>query len=299
MTTEEVVWTIVKAHPSTWTSGVEEDCFMKISASFLPAAALAASLAVSAAPAHAAVILFSDFDTGTSSANNIDWVRSGEGGHLFTTSTGSSSSVGAAAVKFTFLDDPALPDFDGLKANFTLNANVVNVAAMYDGSTYTQTGITGTFSFIYEGANTTLDSVALVHNVTNLLSGTFTDAWIQGVGGVGGLDVSLGNGGSAHFTSSVYSFGEAVPGSDEFSFHLSTVTPKFGAVDPSTGCSAVGVCTHNGTTAINSFRAHAGGDFQYNAIPEPSTWGLMIVGFGLIGAALRSSRKANKQVVSA
>lgn len=263
---------------------------MKIFASFLPAAALAATLAVSAAPAHAAVILFSDFDTGTSNANNIDWVRSGESGHLFTTSTATSSSLGAAAVKFTFLDDPALPDFFNLKANFTMNANVVNTAAMFDGSTYTQTGINGTFSFIYEGATTTLDSVHLVHNATNLLSGTFTDAWIQGVGGVGGLDVSIGNGGSAHFTSSVYSFGEAKPGSDEFSFHLSTVTPKFGAVDPSTGCNASAICTHNGTTAINSFRAHAGGDFQYNAVPEPSTWGLMIVGFGGVGALLRRRR---------
>ncbi|MGZ3376116.1 MAG: PEPxxWA-CTERM sorting domain-containing protein [Phenylobacterium sp.] len=260
---------------------------MKISATLLSAAAIAASVAVSAAPAHAAVILFSDFDTGVSNANNMDWVRSGKSGHLFTTSTASANSLGAAAVKFTFLDDPALPDFDSLKANFTLNANV---AAMFDGSTYTQTGITGTFSFIYEGATTTLDSIHLVHNVTNLLSGSFTDAWIQGVGGVGGLDVSLGNGGSAHFTSSVYSFADAVANSDEFSFHLATVTPKFGAIDPSTGCSAPGVCTHNGTTALNSFRAHAGGDFQYNAVPEPSTWGLMIVGFGGVGALLRRRR---------
>ena len=37
----------------------------------------------------------------------------------------------------------------------------------------------------------------------------------------------------------------------------------------------------------------------FGAVPEPATWAMMIVGFGLIGAALRASRKSTKQVVSA
>ena len=47
-------------------------------------------------------------------------VRLCEGGTLATT--------GAAAVKFTFLGDPALPDFDSLKANLTLSGSVTNTA---------------------------------------------------------------------------------------------------------------------------------------------------------------------------
>jgi hypothetical protein len=37
----------------------------------------------------------------------------------------------------------------------------------------------------------------------------------------------------------------------------------------------------------------------FAAVPEPATWGLMIVGFGLIGAALRTSRKSTTRGVIA
>ncbi|MGZ3377441.1 MAG: hypothetical protein ACXU8S_12660, partial [Phenylobacterium sp.] len=220
------------------------------------AAVMAATVAATATPADAAVVLFASFNTGTSNTSNIDWVKNGSGGKLFTTSTGTANSVGAAAVKFTFLGDPALPDFDALKANFTLQGTVTNTPAMFDGSTYTQTGIdNGSFSFVYAGPTETLDNIHLVKNVTVLMSGTFNDAWLQGAGGVGGLDVTIGNGGSAHFTSSIYDLANTKPGSDEFTLHLGNVAPKFGAVNPSTGCTN-SVCTHVGTTALNSFRAH-------------------------------------------
>jgi len=264
---------------------------MKALTLFASAAVAAATVAASAAPADAAVLLFATFNTGTSNTSNIDWVKSGSGGHLFTTSSGTATTLGAAAVKFTFLGDPALPDFDNLKANFTLNATVTNTPAQFDGSTYTQTGLnSGAFSFVYAGPSQTLDGIHLVKNSTVLLSGTFNDAWMQGAGGVGGLDVTVGNGGSAHFTSSIYDLSDTQPGSDEFALHLSNVSPHFSAVNPSTGC-VNNVCSHVGTTALNSFRAHAGGDFQFNAVPEPSTWALMILGFGGAGAMLRQRRR--------
>lgn len=268
---------------------------MKALTLFATAAAAAVTLAASAAPADAAVLLFASFNTGTSNTANIDWVRgtgaNAANGHLFTTSTATGTTLGAAAVKFTFLGDPALPDFDNLKANFTLNATVSHTPAQFDGSTYTQTGLdNGTFSFVYAGPTETLDSIHLVKNVTVLLSGTFNDAWMQGAGGVGGLDVTVGNGGSAHFVSSIYDLSQSKPGSDEFALHLSNVTPHFSAVNPSTGCVNT-ICSHIGTTALNSFRAHDGGDFQFNSVPEPSTWALMIVGFGGAGAMLRQRRR--------
>jgi hypothetical protein len=266
---------------------------MKTLKLFASAATVAATVAAAATPAGAAV-LFASFDTGTSNASNIDWVKNGKSGKLFTTSTATATSVGAAAVKFTFLGDPALPDFDALKANFTLQGTVTNTPAMFDGSTYTQTGIdNGSFKFVYAGPTETLDSIHLVKNVTVLLSGTFNDAWLSGAGGVGGLDVTISNGGSATFTSTIYDLSNTKPGSDEFALHLGNVAPHFGATNPSTGC-VVDICSHVGTSALSSFRAHTGGDFQdlQLSVPEPSTWALMIAGFGGAGAMLRRRRAA-------
>jgi hypothetical protein len=255
------------------------------------AAAIAASIAATATPADAAVVLFASFDTGTSNASNLDWVKSGNSGHLFTTATATGTTLGAAAVKMTFLGDPALPDFDSLKAKLTLNATVTNTPARFDGSTYSQTDLdNGTFSFVYAGPSESLDGFTLVQNVTVLMSGTFNDAWISGAGGVGGLDVTVANGGSATFFSNIYDLSNSVPGSDEFSLHIGAVAPHFGAVNPSTGCTATG-CTHVGNTVLNSFRGHAGGDFQFAAVPEPSSWALMIMGFGGAGAMLRRRRQ--------
>lgn len=265
---------------------------MKTLTTLASAAVLAAAIAAAAAPAQAAEVLFASFNTGTSNAQNIDWVRSGASGQLFTTSTATATTLGAAAVKFTFLGDSALTDFDGLNANFTLSATVTGVPAQFDGSTYTQTALdNGTFSFVYEGASQTLDGVSLVHNSTVLFSGTFNDAWLQGAGGVGGLAVSLSNGGNAHFASSIYDFSHAVAGTDEFTIHLGNVSPNFSSSNPSTGCT-LSVCAHIGTTDLNSFRAHIGGDFQdfQLAVPEPTTWALMIMGFGGAGVMLRRRR---------
>ncbi|MGZ3402392.1 MAG: PEPxxWA-CTERM sorting domain-containing protein [Phenylobacterium sp.] len=265
---------------------------MKSLTTLISAAALAASLSALAVPAHASVILFASFNTGTSNASNIDWVRNGAGGSLFTTATATGTTLGAAAVKFTFLGDPALSDFDALSAKLTLSATASNAPAQHNGATYTQTGLdNGTFKFVYSGPNQMLDGFNLIANTTVLLSGTFQNAWLEGAGGVGGLDVTIGNGGSAQFTSAIYDLSKTVPGSDEFTLHLGNVAPNFGAIDPSTGCTVSG-CAHIGTTALNSFRAHAGGDYQFTAVPEPSSWALMIVGFGGAGALLRRRRRA-------
>jgi hypothetical protein len=265
---------------------------MKTLTTLASAAVLAASIAAAAAPAQAAEVLFASFNTGTSNAQDIDWVRSGQSGSLFTTSTSTATTLGATAVKFSFLGDPGLADFDGLKANFTLSASVTSVPAEFDGSTYTQTALDGgTFSFVYSGTSQTIDGFNLVQNSTVLFSGSFNNAWLQGAGGVGGLAVSLSNGGNATFASGIYDFSHAVAGSDEFTIHLGNVSPVFGSSNPSTGCTS-SLCAHVGDTDLNSFRAHIGGDFQdfQLAVPEPTTWALMIIGFGGAGVMLRRRR---------
>ncbi len=58
---------------------------------------------------------------------------------------------------------------------------------------------------------------------------------------------------------------------------------------------ALGAGAH--TITINGNRLGAGGSASYSgtlevaAIPEPATWGMLMVGFGLVGAGMRSRRR--------
>jgi len=132
------------------------------------------------------------------------------------------------------------------------------------------------FSFVYSGVNQTIDGFNLVSGVTHLLDGVFTNAWIQGAGGTGSTNVTIGNGGSASYSSTIEPLSNVVPGSEEFAFNLLAVSPHFGA---------------SATKALNGFSANGGGNFSAEAIPEPATWGLMIVGFGGLGLVLRNRRR--------
>jgi hypothetical protein len=240
----------------------------------------AAALALSASTAQAATIMFSDFDTGSSTTKNLRFVRgsgvNADSASIYTTSTATATTAGAAAVLFSFLDEPALSGFSDLAANFTLTGSVTHTPATLSGGTYTQTGINGQFKFVYAGPTTTINGYNLVQNSSVLFSGTFTNAWIQGNGGVGGMDVTVANGGSATFASDYYNVAQFEPGTDEFTFKLATITAPLGRA--------------NATSALNSFRAHVTGSFQAG-VPEPATWAMMIMGFFGSGAMVRASRR--------
>ncbi len=255
---------------------------MRAITKIISAAAVALSLAAVAAPSQAAVFAQFSPDTGR---NMYRWVNngannSGTGGALYTTSTATGTSAGATAVHFSFLD-PALADLMFVPAQFLLNTTVAsgNPATFTAGpNTWTQTNVNGGFSFIYTGADHVFGST-LVHQNANLLSGTFTDAWIQGNGGTGSINLSVGNGGLFNsLTSDFEQFTNLTPGSQEFALNLLGVTPAFGA---------------NAGKALKSFRANGGGNFSFEAgVPEPATWGLMIMGFGGVGAMIRRRRQS-------
>ena len=264
---------------------------MKLSTKLLTASAMAAVTLGAASAASAAVTIIADFHKNTSTANNFDYVVTGpDSAHIFTTSTATATTPGGAKVKFSFDNDPALPDFTDLVSTFNFDATVTNTPAFAGSGTVTQNGINGTFSFVYGGPSQSLDGFNLVKDVTTLFSGTFSNAWIQGQGGVGGIDVTIANNGSATFSSSIYDLSKFVPHTDEYTLSLGTASLT--SVDPSTGCDKLGHnCSHVGTTGLKAFRSFATGDFQAAAVPEPATWGLMLVGFGGMGAMLRNRRR--------
>jgi hypothetical protein len=258
---------------------------MKALTAFASAAALALTVAATAAPAHAAV--FAQF-TPDNRAMDFRWIKSttganaGTGGHLFTITptTQNATTAQGVATHFSFLD-PSLAALAFLKATFTLDATISNSpshAATQNGSQWTETNLDGHFSFIYAGPTTTIGGVHLVNGMTNLLSGVFTDAFIQGAGGSGSINETSITGGTLTFTSGVEHFSNLIPGSEAYAFNLLAVSPVFGA------------SLHK---ALNSFRANGGGNFSMlQAAPEPGTWGLMIVGFGGMGMVFRARRRA-------
>jgi len=254
---------------------------MRALTKILSATAVALSLAAVAAPSQAAV--FAQFSPDTN-ANMYRWVNngannSGTGGSFYTTSTATATTPGSVAVHFSFLD-PALTDLQFVPVRFTMNATVAsgNAATFTAGpNTWTQTNLNGGFSFIYTGADHTYGSIT-VHTGDNLLSGTFNDAWIQGNGGTGSTNLSVGNGGVfTSLTSDFEDFNHLIPGSEEFALNLLGVTPAFSA---------------NAGKALKTFRANGGGNFSFEAgVPEPATWAMMLVGFGGMGAVLRNRRR--------
>ncbi len=247
---------------------------MKAFSTFLPAA-LAVSLCAASLPARAAVIAQFLPNTG---AADYRWVkdRAGTGGHFFSINDAGSKVAQGVNTAFSFLD-PSLGALALLPAVFSIDATVADgTPASFNASagTFTQAGLNGSFSFTYSGADTTLGGIHLV-NGENLLSGVFNDAWIQGSGGSGSTNMTIGNGGSATFTSAVKDFGNVVAGSQEFALNM-IAKPGFHATPGK---------------ALDSFRATGGGNFAAGSVPEPASWALMILGFGGVGALLRDKRR--------
>jgi len=212
-----------------------------------------------------------------------DQTNTGSGGSFFSTATASASVAGATAIAFTLFDDPNLVN---LKASLFLTGTAINTPTVYDGATFKQVNVNGSFDVIYTG-NTAryLNGVkvasggTLVTKNSHLLTGTFTNAWLEGSGGAGSFDIDVSNGGHAIFASPYDPFTHIDPDSESFSIHLGANAPGFGAKTP-------------GVTAMKTFRANGGGNFSDVALPEPSSWALMIMGFGGVGAVLRSRRRA-------
>lgn len=249
----------------------------------LSVTAVALALAAVAAPSQASVFASFTPDAGVA---NYDWVNPGNsttGGSFFTTTTNKGTSAGANAVHFNFLGDHTDPALMNLSAAYTLSGTVSAAGAGHPAiftpgaNTWTQTDLNGSFSFIYTGASQFYGSQFLA-NGANLLTGHFTDAWISGNGGSGNTNLSIGNGGSLVFDSSVLApnvFWGLIPHTEEFSLNLLSATPNFGA---------------NPAKALKSFRANGGGNFAFG-VPEPGTWALMIMGFGGVGVMLRRRRQ--------
>lgn len=247
------------------------------------ATALVAAGAFGAAtPASAVVETFAAYQA-MSSARNIRFVNSGNSltrpndGRLFTTMAG-TTAPGTAMVRFSFLQ-PELNRFvQNVVAAFTLDA-AITAGTPVTGNPFTQTRLGGSFSFI-STADITVNSTFYAAG-SNLLSATFSGAGISGsFGGTSGATAASTLGGATIvYTSDFLDFGETV--NRDFGLTMTAVNAPFSQ--------------HAGrNAALSTFRAVSSGQFSSDpapivnaVIPEPAVWGLMVVGFGLVGVQVR------------
>jgi hypothetical protein len=229
------------------------------------AAAAAVSIAGLAASAHA--LEFAAY-TPDNDAVYWQWSDTGATGTLATKGTGE-------AVDFNFL----LPGYTtptSIAANFTFLGDVTTPTPAVCAITCQQLGLNGSFDFVAT-APFTIGTTTYAAN-TSLLHGTFTNAWIQGAFDSGSVNATTQlAGGTVHYTSSVIPLlaGAAAPRS--FALTLLDVSPGFSAAPGN---------------ALTTFSADGTGNFSIGAaVPEPATWALMVLGFGGLGATLRSRRR--------
>ena len=186
-------------------------------------------------------------------------------------STANVSLSSSSPVSFSFLT-VGLSKFGPLNALLRLNA-VETDAARYGSTEFGR--FYGNFAFVYTGPATTVGSgkyKLTIKTGQTLLSGRFKKALLKGKGSEGEVaDSTLS--GSVIFNSPFYTFSKAKL--EEFNLSLTAVAPSFTLAAP-----------HR----LANFTAVSEGTFA-TAVPEPESWTLMLIGFGVVGAGLRSRRR--------
>jgi hypothetical protein len=241
-------------------------------------------------PAQAVITTFAAYEgintsPGVRFQNNGSTATNGTGGSIYTITTPTGTTPGTRQVRFSFLQGALSPFVTNVVANFTLLGTTASPAQTAF-SFKIEPSISGGFSFLSTSVITVGTTVHAIG--ANLLSGTFNDAAIAGQNAAtsAGFGGSTGGGATITFTSDFLTFSPV--GDKDFSISLTSLTPVIFA---------------NPGFALRSFRAYSTGSFSsdpaplVNGVPEPSVWGLMIIGFGMVGVQARR-RSGNKAVTA-
>ena len=249
----------------------------------LAVAAAATVIQLAATPANAVVTSFATFTA--AGEPNLRWVNSdgaantGSGGSFFSIVNPSDTGAASTLVNFSFINIGIAGDVTNVSALLTLNASApTGNPATPLGPFTEQGGIGGTFSFTTTSAIFVPSLSTFFAAGSNLLSGTFGGASILTLGGIGGFSAATSGGDTLGFVSDFLDFGATTDRSMDVS--LGGVSPGFSSLSGA---------------ALSGFTATGRGTFSYDApaltpVPEPATWGLMILGFGVLGARLRRRR---------
>lgn len=216
-------------------------------------------------------------------ATNIRWTQSGTlGGQIFSTGAGGSAASGLAAVKFGFLQ-PVLSDLGMVDADFRLDGMAMNSPAFRTGGLTGQPMTLSSISFTYSGTQDLQINGRTYSTGANLLSVSLTGGVISGRGSSGGFFGSTEAGDTILFSSDIVTFDNSA--AKDLALSLTSIAPALFA---------------QSGQSVRSFSATSGGTFSTDIlptlappltmVPEPGTWAMLILGFGLIGGQIRRRR---------
>jgi len=224
-----------------------------------------AAMLLAAAPVSA-VTIFAAF-TPASNQPNIQYSGSVAG-------NGTISDLGQL-VHFSFLNPDGSTNGTAFDATMTLNATTGAGATV--GGLAVLPVLTGTISF------TTASAVTYGgHTGTNLLTANFTGGSFASL--LGGTTATYGNStppNVVNFTSDFLNFSGST---------TRDIALAVNAINPPVGVLFGGRRLHSGSVSGN-FGADISSGSPQGAVPEPASWALMFVGFGLAGSVLRSQRR--------
>lgn len=218
----------------------------------------------------------------------------GTSGALYSTATDNATTAGSRLVSFSFLQPSLSPVATNIVASLTLLGSSPNIATQ-SGSDLIQSNVGGGFSFV--STSTITVGTNTYAPGSNLLTATFGGATITGLRGGSAADFSASTdlAQSVVYTSDFLDF-SGVTGS-EFTFALGNLRSILSALPGG----PLGTQTPN--TALRTFRSEGSGTFATTelpfviGVPEPQTWGLMVVGFGMVGLQVR--RRSRRAAIAA
>ena len=242
---------------------------MKCSFAYLAGAAL---LAVSAMPAHAATQTFGQFFQANPSARLFSYTKLDSG------ATKKAEIKGNAIPVFYNLSAWGLPaDLLGPQ-NATLSVDFISDL----GTTGTGLSRTQLFDTVTSGSISITRATAAAEGNgtrTNLLTVSFTNGELNASQDEGAFTFKSNNNSAITFTSDFLDFSNVV--SKDFSFSFSGSSPTFNA--PLGSSSRSLAFSGSGTFASDPAPLVLG-------VPEPASWALMLGGFGMLGATLRTRK---------
>jgi len=240
-----------------------------------------ALLVGSAAPAFANddTITFGQFFQRDSAARlfrykNEDSVT-GKGAEIYTTASTSSNAPGSIPIFFLLGTSNLPPDLSGAQSA-GLSVDFISTSGTTgSGSGRIQAFGNGTISILRD-----LPANEGNNGRVNLLSVTFTNAELDANQNSGSFTFKSNDNSVITYTSDFLDFSDVL--SEDFSFSFSGASPKFNAL---LGSSSVNTrFSGTGTFASNPAPRTFG-------VPEASTWTMLFVGFGAVGAVMRAGRR--------
>lgn len=236
---------------------------------FLKSAIAAAAIAFLPVAAQATTLTVVSF-TGAGGGNNLTYKNNGAPGWNLSTVTPKNVLV--------TLEDFGGNFVAGVAAKWSFTGTGTSFAVNTSGNQWSQAFTGGTLSFTSTSAFV-LGSTAYAAG-SNILTLSFTGGDLSGTVGstTGSAQVSIPGNSFSSVTSDFLSFPPTTL--TDFSISLSNVTPRFAFGGPG----GLGTQTNG---RFNNFTARGSGDFTAAVVPEPGTWAMLLVGFGLVGFARR------------